>query len=56
MDKLKLLKLAENQDVEAFEAQDFEQEEQNAQQAFKKKYFDEHDDVKQPCKHIKEDW
>ncbi len=51
MDKLKLLMLSEKQDCEAFEEQDFEKE-----QTFKEKYFDYHDDVKQPCKHIKEDW
>ena len=49
MDKLKLMKLAENQDSEAFYEQDFEESEQI-------KYSDFYDDIKQPSKYIKEDW
>ncbi len=52
MDKLKLLMLAESQDVEAFE--DYELEEEN--QTKKQKYKDFYDDVKQPSDYIKEDW
>ncbi len=52
MDKLKLLMLAESQDVEAFEAYELEEEVVDK----KKKYKDFYDDVKQPSDYIKEDW
>ena len=55
MDKLELLKLAEKQDVEAYDEQDFE-EEQNSLEKFKDKYSSFYDDVKQKSKYIKEDW
>ncbi len=52
MDKLKLLILAESQDVEAFDESELEQE----QLSQKRKYKDFYDDVKQPSDYIKEDW
>ena len=58
MNKLDLLKLAEQQDVEAFEPQDFEEAEQQKSTAhnFKQKYQDFYDDIKQKSNYIKEDW
>lgn len=57
MNKLDLLKIAENQDTEAFEAQDFEEEQKGTSpQKYKQKYTDFYDDVKQESKYIKEDW
>jgi len=55
MNKLELLRLSQEQDVEAFEEQDFE-EQNDAKEQFKNKYCDFYDDVKQPSKYIKEDW
>ncbi len=52
MDKLKLLKLAEEQDVECFEEYELEEEIEDR----KRKYKDFYDDVKQPSDYIKEDW
>ena len=52
MDKLELLKLAEQQDVEAYDNEDFELPQKN----FSEQYRDFYDDVKQPNNYIKEDW
>lgn len=52
MNKLQLLKLAEQQDCEAFNEQDLEEEKKD----FKEQYQDFYNDVKQKGKHIKEDW
>lgn len=52
MDKLELLKLAEQQDVEAYDNEDFEQ----PPKKFSEQYRDFYDDVKQPNNYIKEDW
>lgn len=51
MDKLKLLKMAENQDCEAFFPEDLQ-----AETSLKQRYSDFYDDIKQPSKYIKEDW
>ena len=56
MNKLDLLKIAENQDVEAYEPQDFEEEKKDNLQKFKEEYSNFYDDVKQSSKYIKEDW
>lgn len=56
MNKLELLKLAEQQDVEAYNSEDFAQEEFDATQNFKESYSNFYNDVKQPNKYIKEDW
>ena len=56
MNKLDLLKLAEKQDVEAYESEDFEQEETKPLQKFKEDYSSFYNDVKQSSKYIKEDW
>ena len=55
MNKLDLLKLAEKQDVEAYEPQDFE-EDTSKEKKFKENYANFYDDVKQSSKYIKEDW
>ena len=55
MNKLDLLKLAEQQDVEAFESYEFE-EKSTQKEKVKKEYFEFYNDVKQPSKYIKEDW
>lgn len=55
MNKLDLLKLAEMQDVEAFNEDDFEREEKDLNK-FKQDYNDYYNDVKQANKYIKEDW
>ena len=55
MNKLDLLKLAEKQDVEAYEPADFE-EETKKDTKFKEDYSNFYDDVKQSNKYIKEDW
>ena len=47
-----LMLLAEEQDSEAFEAQDFETDEQT----FEQRYKDFYDDVKRPSDYVKEDW
>ncbi len=52
MDKLELLKIAEEQDVEAYDNEDFELPEKK----FSEQYKDFYDDVKQPNNFIKEDW
>ncbi|MBQ2712604.1 MAG: hypothetical protein IJF71_04425 [Clostridia bacterium] len=53
MDKLKLMRLAETSDEDAYEQQDFSESrkmtEREAYEAF-------YDDVKQPSKYIREDW
>ncbi|MBQ3047909.1 MAG: hypothetical protein IJD48_02720 [Clostridia bacterium] len=57
MNKLDLLKLAEEQDVEAYSMEDFEQEQSvNSTEKYKQDYQDYYDDVKQASKYIKEDW
>lgn len=57
MNKLDLLRLAEEQDVEAYSIEDFEEENSlTATQKYKKNYEDFYDDVKQSSKYIKEDW
>ncbi len=55
MDKLELLKLAEMQDVEAFDEYEFEENSTNTDK-FKKEYSDFYNDIKQSNKYIKEDW
>lgn len=50
MDKLKLLKMAENEDCEAYDYADLRPLEQ------KQSYEDFYNDIKQPKKYIKEDW
>lgn len=52
MDKLKLMKIAEEQDSECIE--DYELEEQQEDQDTQ--YKDYYDDVKRSCDYIKEDW
>ncbi len=47
-----LMKLADDQDCEAYEAADIEQIPADR----KRKYRDFYNDVKQPCDYIKEDW
>ena len=57
MNKLDLLRLAEDQDVEAYSIEDFEEENSlTATQKYKKNYEDFYDDIKQSSKYIKEDW
>ena len=57
MNKLDLLKLAEQQDVEAYNIEDFVEEEKTTSlEKYKKEYQDYYDDVKQSSKYIKEDW
>ena len=56
MNKLELLKIAEEQDVEAYEEQDFQENTNDKNKQFKDNYYDFYDDVKQPSKYIKEDW
>lgn len=55
MNKLDLLKLAEKQDVEAYEEQDFEEEKKPIEKV-KEEYSNFYNDVKQSSKYIKEDW
>ena len=52
MDKLKLLILADQQDCESFDEQDFEEQKVSKDQAYK----DFYDDIKHPSNYIKEDW
>lgn len=52
MDKLELLKLSEEQDVEAYDNEDFEL----LPKKFSEQYRDFYDDIKQPNNYIKEDW
>ncbi len=47
-----LMKLAEQQDCDAYEAADIEMLPADK----KRKYRDFYNDVKQPCDYIKEDW
>ena len=56
MDNLELLRLSENQDVEAYEQQDFEEQGSNVLERYKQQYSDFYNDVKQSSKYIKEDW
>ena len=57
MNKLELLKLAEEQDVEAYDMEDFVHEQTLTNtQKYKQDYQDFYDDVKQSSKYIKEDW
>lgn len=56
MNKLDLLKLAELQDCESYEENEFEEQNLIKKQDFKKEYEDFYDDVKQSNKYIKEDW
>ena len=56
MDKLKLLKLQEEQDCEEMDERELEEKTQQDKNNFREKYFEFYDDVKQPCKNIKEDW
>lgn len=56
MNKLDLLKLAELQDSESYDENEFEEEIKSSKQEFKKQYEDFYDDIKQPNKYIKEDW
>ena len=56
MDNLELLRLSENQDVEAFEQQDFEDTSITETEKYKREYSDFYNDVKQSSKYIKEDW
>ena len=56
MDNLELLRLSENQDVEAYEQQDFEEQCSNNIDRYKQQYSDFYNDVKQSSKYIKEDW
>ncbi len=50
MDKLKILKIAENQDCEALYSEDFDEPTIN------ENYENFYNDLKQPSKYIKEDW
>ena len=50
------LLLAENQDVEAFEAHEFEEQSKDNLEKYKKEYTEFYNDVKQSSKYIKEDW
>ncbi len=52
MDKLKLMKMAEDQDSECIEDYELEEENENKDE----KYKDYYDDVKRSCDYIKEDW
>ena len=56
MDNLELLRLSENQDVEAYEQQDFEDQSSSDIERYKQQYSDFYNDVKQSSKYIKEDW
>lgn len=56
MNKLDLLKLAENQDEEAFDEREVEENINSKNKNFKSDYENFYDDVKQPNKYIKEDW
>lgn len=56
MDKLELLRLAEKQDVEAFESDEFEEQSVNNLEKYKKEYTEFYNDIKQNSKYIKEDW
>lgn len=58
MNNLDLLRLAEDQDVEAYSIEDFEEEssKQTATQKYKREYEDFYDDIKQSSRYIKEDW
>ncbi len=56
MNKLDLLKIAEMQDVEAYDESDFEDMNKSNNKDFKTEYQDFYDDVKQSSKYIKEDW
>lgn len=57
MNKLELLKLAEQQDVEAYSMDEFEHEQKLTDtQKYKQDYQDYYDDIKQTSKYIKEDW
>ena len=47
-----LMRLAEEQDCEAFEASDFDFFDQD----YKQKYKEFYDDVKHPANYVKEDW
>lgn len=55
MNKLKLLKLAEKQDSEAYMQEDI-QEEEEKKKDYKDKYQEFYNDIKQKSKYIKEDW
>lgn len=54
MDKLKLMLLAEQQDCECIDEQEYEQEKNT--QTKDQQYKDFYDDVKHPSNYIKEDW
>lgn len=56
MNKLDLLRLAEQQDVEAFDERDFEEDTPNKTQKYKEQYTEFYNDVKQSSNYIKEDW
>lgn len=57
MDKLKWLKLQEEQDCEALDERELEEKERIEKGLdFKEAYESFYDDVKQSYKHIKEDW
>ena len=57
MDNLHLLLLSDNEDTESLTNEDLEERaQQNGKKDFREEYFGSYDDVKQPCKHIKEDW
>ncbi len=55
MNKLKLLRLAEKQDSEAYTIDDLRQE-QEKKEDFKTSYQEFYNDIKQKRKYIKEDW
>ena len=52
MNKWELLKQADKQDSECVKPEDLPEKEKD----FKTAYQDFYDDIKQPTKHIKEDW
>ncbi len=52
MNKWELLKQADKQDSECIKQEDLPEKEKD----FKTAYQDFYDDIKQPNKHIKEDW
>ncbi|NCB48046.1 MAG: hypothetical protein EOM55_00220 [Clostridia bacterium] len=52
LSNLELLKLAEKQDCESFEREDFAPKKQN----FKREYEDFYNDIKQKNKFVREDW
>lgn len=56
MDKLKLMKIAENEDCESFDIQDLHEQEYNKKKTKKQAYKEFYDDIKQPSDYIKEDW